>query len=191
MTYIVDLVVVGVVLVSALLASLRGFTREVLAIGSWVVAAIIAYLTYKQLAPYVAGQFPSIADKKLVPEGIAAGGVFLVTLIIAYILTGRLSDMVLDSRIGALDRTFGFIFGALRGLLLMIIAFAFFQFFAGNASNAYMDAAKTKPILAAGAEKLKALIPEDMDAYFSKLSKTKPGDAPKDGDAVVISPGKK
>ena len=39
---ILDLVVIGVVLISALLAAVRGFTREVLAIASWVAAAAVA-----------------------------------------------------------------------------------------------------------------------------------------------------
>ena len=37
---LLDLLVIGIVLLSALLASVRGFTREVLAIGSWVIAAV-------------------------------------------------------------------------------------------------------------------------------------------------------
>ena len=48
-----DLVVLGVIFVSAVLAMMRGLTREVLAIGSWVAAAIIAYLFHKPVLPYV------------------------------------------------------------------------------------------------------------------------------------------
>jgi membrane protein required for colicin V production len=183
---ILDLVVIGVMLISALLASLRGFTREVLAIGSWVAAALVAYLAYKQVTPYVVQQLPTL--KSPVPEIIAGAGIFFVTLIIAYMLTGRISDMILDSRIGALDRTLGFIFGAARGLLLMVIAFLFFQFFAGTASYPWVDAAKTKPLLAASAEKLKALIPEDIDSYVAKLKPAKSADAPKEGDIPNTPP---
>ncbi len=188
MTYIVDLVVIGVILISALLASLRGFTREVLAIGSWVVAAIVAYLTYKQITPFIVQQLPSL--KTPVPEIIAGAGMFLITLIIAYMLTARLSDMILDSSIGAIDRSLGFIFGAARGFLLMVIGFVFFQFFAGNASNAYLDAAKTKPMLAASAEKLKSIIPEDIDTYLNlnKLRPQKTGDTAKEGDTSAVAP---
>jgi membrane protein required for colicin V production len=39
-----DLAVLAVVLISAFLASVRGFTREVLAIVSWVAAAVSAYV---------------------------------------------------------------------------------------------------------------------------------------------------
>ena len=182
---ILDLVVFGVVLISALLAALRGFTREILAIGSWVVAALVAYLGYKQLTPYVVQQLPTL--KSPVPEAIAGGGIFFVTLIIAYMLTGRISDMILDSRIGALDRTLGFIFGAARGLLLMVIAFLFFQFFAGNSSYPWVEAAKTKPFLSASADKLKSYIPDDIDTYVSKLKAVRTGDAPPDGDQPLTT----
>ena len=35
--------------------------------------------------------------------------------------------MILDSRIGALDRTLGFLFGLARGLLIVVVAFMFFS----------------------------------------------------------------
>ena len=42
------------------------------------------------------------------------------------IITVRISDMILDSRIGALDRTLGFLFGLGRGLIIVVVAFMFF-----------------------------------------------------------------
>ena len=51
------------------------------------------------------------------------GGVFLVTLLIVSVITVRISDMILDSRIGALDRTLGFLFGLGRGLIIVVVAF--------------------------------------------------------------------
>ena len=48
-----DLGVIGVVLVSAILSLMRGFTREVLAIGSWVAAAAAAYYLHPYVMPYL------------------------------------------------------------------------------------------------------------------------------------------
>ncbi|MGA2089078.1 MAG: CvpA family protein, partial [Stellaceae bacterium] len=47
-----DLGVIGVILVSALLSLMRGFTREVLAIASWAAAAAAAYYFYPTVMPY-------------------------------------------------------------------------------------------------------------------------------------------
>ncbi len=51
---------------------------------------------------------------------------FIGTLIVVSIITVRISDMILDSRIGALDRNLGFLFGLARGLLIIVVAFLFF-----------------------------------------------------------------
>ncbi len=58
---VVDLVILGLILISALLATIRGFTREALAIASWVAAAIVAYLFYGQFVP-LAKQYVSQKD---------------------------------------------------------------------------------------------------------------------------------
>ncbi len=47
-----DLGILAIILVSALLSMMRGFTREVLAIGSWAAAAAAAYYFYPVVLPY-------------------------------------------------------------------------------------------------------------------------------------------
>ena len=114
-----DVILIAIMLISGFLAMVRGFTREVLSIFSWAVAAVAAlYLTPKYanlLEPYVGN--PSIAQIAF------AAGVFILTLIVVSLITFRISDSVLDSRVGALDRTFGFLFGLARGFLLVAIVF--------------------------------------------------------------------
>ena len=101
-----DVILIIIMLVSGFLAMVRGFTREVLSIFSWAVAAVAAlYLTPKYWQT-VESYFPSPAFAQI---GFAAG-VFIITLIVVSLITFRISDRVLDSRVGALDRTMGFIF---------------------------------------------------------------------------------
>ena len=159
---ILDLVVIGIVLISALLAMVRGFTREVLAIGSWAVAAIVAYFAYPQAAPYVM-QYVVKQPPALV-NGLALGGVFLATLFVAYIVTSKLSDFILDSRVGALDRTLGFIFGAARGFLLAVIGFGFFSWLVSDKQQpTWVADAKFRPILVSSFDRLKAMLPDNLD----------------------------
>ena len=99
-----DLGLIGVILVSALLAMLRGFTREVLAIVSWGAAAIAALYLHPLVMPYLK---PYIS-KDSVALAAAIGAVFFVTLVIVSLITVRVSDAILDSRVGALDRSIGF-----------------------------------------------------------------------------------
>lgn len=165
---ILDLVVIGIVLISALLAMVRGFTREVLAIGSWAVAAIVAYFGWPKAAPlviqYVVKQPPMLVN------GLALGGVFLLTLFIAYIVTSKLSDFILDSRVGALDRTLGFLFGAARGFLLAVIGFGFFTWLVNEKQQpTWVADAKFRPILVSSFDKLKNMLPDNLDERIGSI----------------------
>ncbi len=115
-----DLGLIVIILVSALLSMVRGFTREILAIGSWAAAAAAAYFFYPLVVPYIA---PYI-HKEPIPQVIAAAVVFFATLIVVSVLTVRISDAILDSKVCALDRSLGFLFVAASGFLLRGLAYA-------------------------------------------------------------------
>jgi membrane protein required for colicin V production len=153
-----DLGVIGVILVSALLSLMRGFTREVLAIASWAAAAAAAYYFYPTVMPYAT---PYI-HKEIVAQAVSAAAVFFVTLIIVSLFTVRLSDAILDSKIGALDRSLGFLFGAARGFLLAVIAFSIFNWLVAEKQQPeWVRSAKTRPALTETADKIIAMLPED------------------------------
>src|SRR6201994_3330457 len=146
-----DLAVLGIVLVSALLSMMRGFTREVLAIASWALAAAAAYYFYPILMPYLT---PYI-HKDVIAQAAAAAIVFFVTLIVVSLFTVRLSDLILDSKIGALDRSLGFVFGAVRGFLLAVVAFAIFNWLVGDKQQPpWIQTAKTRQILVDTADRI-------------------------------------
>ncbi|RFB80696.1 CvpA family protein [Methylovirgula sp. 4M-Z18] len=161
-----DLGVIGIVLVSALLAMVRGFTREVLAIASWVVAGITAYYFFPVLLPYV----KQYIQKDLIAMVIAIVAVFIVTLIVISIVTIKISDLIMDSKIGALDRSLGFVFGAFRGLLIAVIAFGLFEGFAQGKIPEWVTNAKSRPFLEASAEWLKSQLPADLPEQFNNLA---------------------
>lgn len=178
---ILDLVVVGVVLISALLAAVRGLTREVLAIASWVAAAAVAWVFHPQLLPLAEQYIPN----KTVSLIAAIAVLFLVTLIIVSLITARISDFVLDSRIGALDRTLGFIFGAGRGLLLAVIGYLFFTALVPEKLQpAWAREAKAKPILEETGRSLLTMLPQDINSdIIKKMLKPKTGDEPTEAPA--------
>src|SRR3979490_1661813 len=120
---ILDLVLLAVMLISGLLAMVRGFMREILSIAAWGIAAGVTLASYTKLLPFAKTYF----NNDIVAAAVVVGGTFLGTLLIVSIITVRFSDMVLDSRIGALDRTLGFLFGLARGLIIVVVAFLFFD----------------------------------------------------------------
>ena len=184
---ILDLLVIGIVLVSGLLAMVRGFTREVLAIASWAMAAVVAYFFYPQAAPYVV-QYVAKQPPLLV-NGLAFGSVFLVTLMVSYIVTSKLSDFILDSRIGALDRTLGFLFGAARGFLLAIIGFGFFSWLVAEKQQPqWVSEAKFRPVLTTSWERLKAILPENLDESIATPIKKATEEFKQSGPGAPVPP---
>lgn len=179
-----DLGFIVVVLISALLSMVRGFTREVLAIVSWGAAAAAAYYFYPQVLPLIK---PYIA-KDTIALGVAVGAVFFITLIIISIITVRISDAILDSKVGALDRTLGFVFGAGRGLLLCAVAFLFFAWLMQDKPMPDWAAnAKTRPMLEMAGKQLQDLLPtdslKDLGAFMKKQKTTLPDEPPAEPDA--------
>ena len=180
-----DLGVIGVVLVSAILSLMRGFTREVLAIGSWLAAAAAAYYFYPYVTPYLA---PYI-HKAVVLQAVAAAVVFFATLIVVSLFTVRLSDAILDSKIGALDRSLGFVFGAARGFLLAVVAFAIFNWLVGDKQQPeWVQNAKTRPMLTDTADRIIALLPEDAAATLEAWIKSKTAPSAADMPADETKP---
>ena len=165
-----DLAVLAIVLVSALLSMLRGFSREVLAIASWAAAAAAAYYYYPLVVPYLA---PYI-HKDIIAQAVAAAIVFFATLIVVSLFTVRLSDAILDSKIGALDRTLGLLFGVARGFLLAVVAFAIFNWLVSEKQQPeWVKNAKTRPVLTSTADRIVALLPEDAAATIDTWIKSK------------------
>ncbi|MDR6870247.1 membrane protein required for colicin V production [Bosea sp. BE125] len=178
---ILDLVVVGVVLISALLAAVRGLTREVLAIASWVAAAAVAWVFHPQLLPLAKQYIPN--DTIALIASIAA--LFLVTLIVVSLVTARISDFVLDSRIGALDRTLGFVFGAGRGLLLAVVGYLFFSALLPEKNlPSWAKDARARPILEETGRSLLTMLPQDINSdMIKKMLKPKTGEEPTEAPA--------
>ena len=178
-----DVILIVIMLVSGFLAMVRGFTREVLSIFSWAVAAVAAlYLTPKYwhtVEPY----FPSPSFAQIA----FAVGVFIIALILVSLITFRISDKVLDSRVGALDRTLGFIFGLARGFLLVAIVFILFTALARDQPE-WVTNARSYPILQRTQVAIESLLPMNPEQYLPGGLKddetegqpgVQPGDQPK------------
>jgi membrane protein required for colicin V production len=182
-----DLAVIAIVLVSGMLALLRGFTREVLAILSWVAAAVAAYYLHGMALPYIK---PYISKEELA-LGASVAAVFFIALILVSIVTVKLSDIILDSKIGALDRSLGFVFGALRGALLAVVAFVFYSWLVPEANQPeWVRTARAKPFLQAGGEKLREYLPDDIDSIVAKIKAKKSGTPVEETPPAEVEPEK-
>lgn len=183
---ILDLVVLGIIAISALLAAVRGATREVLAIIAWVAAAAVAWKFYPLVLPLV-GQHVTNATVALVAS-IAA--IFLGTLIVVSIITVKISDMILDSRIGAIDRSLGLVFGAGRGFLICVIGWVFLAWLVQGKMPDWASQAKSRPLLERSGNALVAQLPENPEGILKQFKKPKadgsvePSEPPGEGEAA-------
>ena len=158
---LLDGIVLGVALFSAVLAMVRGFSREVLSVASWAGSAYAAYKLYPFVLPY-AQQYTS---SKTVALAGSAGVVFLVALILLSYITMKIADFIIDSRIGALDRTLGFLFGAARGVLIVVVAMMFFNWLVEPTKRPdWISNAKSKPLIDNLGNRLIAMLPDNIDA---------------------------
>lgn len=163
---VLDIIVIVVVLLSALLAMVRGFSREVLSVGSWAAAGAAGayvFLYDNPLTPIV----KNYVQNDLIASITTSGIVFLITLIIVSMITMRISDFIIDSSIGALDRTLGFIFGAARGLLLIVIAMGFFNWFQPENQPEWVADAKSKPFIDSLVVSLTDALPDDIEGLIA------------------------
>lgn len=178
---LLDFILIGVMLVSALLAMIRGFMREILSIAAWVIAAVATLYAYSRLLPYAKTYF----NNDIIAAGAVIGGTFLGTLLIVSIITVRFSDMVLDSRVGALDRTLGFLFGLARGLIIVVVAFLFFAWLVPPRTQpSWVANAKSRVVLQSTGDWLISMLPDDPESTIlrrlkrPKQDEGEPQDAP-------------
>jgi membrane protein required for colicin V production len=115
----VDLAVLAVIAISALLAFMRGLVREVMGIGAWVGAGIIAIWAGPELEPRVRSWLGN-ADFS---SPVAYAAAFLVALILLSFLAHMVGTVVRGSLLGGIDRTLGVVFGVARGALLIVVAY--------------------------------------------------------------------
>ena len=169
---LLDIIVLAVMLLSGLLAMIRGFMREILSIAAWGAAALTTLYAYQKLLPTAKTYF----NNETVAAVAVVAGVFILTLIVVSIITVRISDMIMDSRIGALDRTLGFLFGLARGLLIMVVAFLFFAWLVPDKQQPdWVRSAKSKVMLQGTGDWLMGLLPDDPEnTILKRLKKKKP-----------------
>lgn len=153
-----DIIVIAIVLISSVLAMVRGFVREILSVASWLLAALAAIYLHEPLRNVIQ---PYIENENLALI-VSVAVIFIVVLVVVSYITMRVADYVIDSRIGGFDRLFGFLFGLVRGLLLVVVAFAFFVWLVEDQPE-WIANAETKPLLTDLAERLAAVLPEDIE----------------------------
>ncbi len=142
---LLDLLLVGIMLISGLLALMRGFTREVLTLVAWGLSFLAAYYVFLHKTMYdIALQYIGNETAALIAICAVA---FIITLIIVSIISVKISDAVTFSAVGAVDRSLGFLFGLGRGLVLVSIAYLFYGWLNSERQEDWIRNAQTLPLI--------------------------------------------
>lgn len=113
-----DYTILGIILVSVVVSLFRGFIREVFSLLVWI-AAVYAAL---QAAGPLATRLEGVIEVPSVRVIIAFVGIFVVVLAVGGLINYLLGRLVDSTGLGGSDRLFGALFGALRGLAIVLAA---------------------------------------------------------------------
>jgi len=168
---IIDGVVALIIVVSALLASARGFAREAMAIAGWIAAAVLAFIFAPQVEPLMAeipvlGEFISDSCELSIITAFAA--VFALALIVVSFFTPLFSSLVQRSAIGGLDQGAGFFFGVLRGILLVAIGFFLYNVVMTGQSFTMVDESRSAVVFESMIGKIEDRDPEQALGWVTQ-----------------------
>nr|WP_111300979.1 CvpA family protein [Paracoccus saliphilus] len=166
---IIDAVVAGVIILSAILAWSRGFVRESLAILGWIGAAILAFLFAPTVRPMVA-QLPVLdrfmGDSCELATIAAFAAVFALALVVFSIITPLFSSVVQRSALGGVDQGIGFLFGVARGILLVAIAFIVYDRVMTSQTVAMVEESRSAQVFERMRGQMDEQIPQDAPGWI-------------------------
>ena len=111
----IDLVIIGVIVLSALISLIRGFVKESISLVTWVVAGLLALRYYGPMADLLEPFISSVSLRHWVGGGI----LFVVTLIAGAIVNFIVSQLVSTTGLCGTDKALGVVFGGARGVLIV------------------------------------------------------------------------
>lgn len=167
LTYL-DAGLIAVCFISGLLAMYRGLSREMLAVLSWIAAGLTGlyfWYTQEKLATDMAAQMNvDLLIAKILLVVIAS----LLVLVVVHLITARISDSILDSQVGMIDRILGFLFGLARGLVLVVIPYMFYLAFYPDESQHFpwVRESKTLPAIKSTGDALRVFLERSIVPLF-------------------------
>lgn len=173
---IFDAVVLVAVIISAIVAFLRGFIRECLTIIGVVGGLAGAYFGGPVLAPVMRGwlgvegdgekaeKLFDIVPMTVVADVCAYGSIFLVVVILLSVVSHFLSGAVKAVGLGPIDRILGIAFGIGRAFLLMSLLYLPVYLLSGEDERknwSFLEGSYSRPYVENGAEWIAGFLPED------------------------------
>ena len=175
----VDVILLGVILISAILAFTRGFVHEVLSIAAWIGAAVVTYFAFPYASPFAREHI----ELQLLADIVTGLTIFVLALVIFTIVSNALSRNVKNSSLGAVDRSLGLLFGAFRGIVLICAAYLIMMWVIPKPEDrpTWILNARSTPMVEKGALYIASLLP----ASILQQGETAIGGAADDAESLI------
>ena len=158
----VDLIIIAVVVISALISLVRGFVKESISLASWVLAGFIALRYFTPLSellePYI--------ESPTIRTGSGFAILFVCSLIIGAIINFMASQLVTKTGLSGTDKSLGVVFGAARGILIVIIL-VLLAGLTPMPSESWWKESTMIEYFASMASWIKDILPDDIAGKFS------------------------
>ena len=116
---LIDYATIILLLISGGLATLRGMTRELLGLIGWPISIIAAKLSAPYLEPILTDQIKIEG----ISQALAWGVPFVIIVILWFAFASLVSPGLSKAGLGGLDRWLGFLFGLIRGFLIVLVIY--------------------------------------------------------------------
>lgn len=157
-----DLVILGVIALSALISLIRGFVKESISLLTWIVAGVLAFRYFTPMASLLEPFVESPTVRNIAGFGI----LFVVTLIIGAVVNFIMSQLVSKTGLSGTDKALGVVFGAARGVLIVTMIVLLASLTPMPEASWWQDSAMVG-FFQQLAEWVKGIIPSDTADKFS------------------------
>ena len=184
--YPINLFDTGVIIIifgSAIFAYVRGFIHEICSIAGWVGAILTTIYGFQYLQPYAR----QLIAMEILADLAAGALLFLSALVILSILTRKFSSRIRQSALNSLDRALGFLFGLMRGALMIVVAYIGLEFFIPHARQSqWIQTGRFIQFVKPAADFLISSLPENYALKRYKGDRTSADTAPANQNASSI-----
>lgn len=113
----IDFAFIAVIIISTLFSLLRGFVKEAVSLGTWIIAIWVSTTFASNLSNFM----PDSIENPAFRMGLAFIALFVATLILGVMVNILLNQVINKTGLSGVDRALGTIFGLARGVLIVTV----------------------------------------------------------------------
>ena len=158
---IIDFAALIILVISGILATLRGMTREIMGLAGWPISMLVARIC----APYLPPLLEDLIQIEGLTDILAWGIPFVAAVILWFVFSSLVSPGLSKAGLGSLDRWLGFLFGVLRGYVIVLVVYVGSVMVVAEGENNLPEIvidAEITPALRGSAHLFAGVLPDDM-----------------------------